>query len=85
MVPVLYLFMEQFLLDRMPEHFQAFEYLHQIVGILRLGPELAMPHMKTLQKLLVLHLDAYKRLYSDYVKPKAHHAFHIADGAAWLG
>lgn len=85
MIPVLYLFMERFCKDIMPDHFQALEYLHHIVGILRLGPETAMAYMGTLQSLLGLHLAAFKRLYGDYVKPKGHHAFHIPDGALWLG
>ena len=85
MVPVLFLFLEKFVADSIPEHFEAFKILHLIIGILRMGPQDAMQHVETLRTLFANHLDAVVELYGDYVKPKAHHAFHIVDGMEWLG
>ena len=85
MVPVLYLFMEKFVADAMPRHFAAFKLLHNIFGILRMSPKDATRHTSTLRTLIAEHLAACVDLYGDYVKPKAHHMFHIVDGILWLG
>ena len=85
MVAVLYLFMDKFVAERLPEEFEAFKLLYHILGIFRLGPEDAMDHIDTLNTLLREHLDKVVKLYDEHVKPKGHHAFHIVDGMLWLG
>ena len=77
MVAVLYLFMDKFVAERLPEEFEAFKLLYHILGIFRLGPEDAMDHIDTLNTLLREHLDKVVKLYDEHVKPKGHHAFHM--------
>ena len=83
--PVLFLFLQKFVQDTMPAHFAAFQLLWHIIGILRMGPEDSMKLCDTLLTLMSDYLEACTNLYGAYVKPKAHHMFHIVDGMLWLG
>ena len=85
MVPVLFLFLQKFVQDTMPAHFAAFQLLWHIIGILRMGPEDSMKLCETLLTLMSDYLEACTNLYGAYVKPKAHHMFHLVDGMLWLG
>ena len=85
-VTVIMMFLEKFSLEELvPEHVDAFNQLYHIVGILRMGPEDAMKHTKTLRTLMRKYLDTCVRLYGQYTKPKGHHMFHIVDGMLWIG
>lgn len=85
MVPVLFLFMERYVASLIPDHFAAFQKLHHILGILRLGPETAMKHTETLQALMEDYLERIVNLYGGYIKPKGHHMLHIVEGMEWVG
>ena len=67
MVTIMYLFLEEFVKDVLPKHFEVYEYLYHIIGILRMGPERAMEYTLTLQRLMVRHLDAFVELYTNHV------------------
>ena len=86
MVTVLMLFIEEKLIaDAIPEHVACFRQLYHILGLFRAGPEDSMQFLESLELLISGWLSELVRLYGDYVKPKAHHMFHILDGMAWLG
>ena len=85
MVAVVMMLLEKLVKDVIPSHFEAFEKLFHIVGILRLGAEDAMQHLDALHILISDHLAACVKLYGDYVKPKGHHMFHVVDGMRWVG
>jgi hypothetical protein len=86
MVNVLHFFVDIFAANIIPDEFRAFTKLHHIIGILRMGPEDAMPHVETLRTLIAQHLQLFCELYADVdIKPKMHHMFHIPDGMDWLG
>ena len=84
-VTVVMMFLEKFVKECLPDHFDAFQMLYHIVGILRMGAEDAMRHVETLKILIADHMAACVRLYGTYVKPKGHHMFHIVEGMLWVG
>ena len=86
MVTVLHFFVDVFAARLIPDEFEAFTKLHQIIGILRMGPEDAMKYVDELRTLISQHLELFNRLYQDYsIKPKMHHIFHVPDGMEWVG
>ena len=44
-----------------------------------------MPHVGRLRTLVNEHAELFVMLYPNYVRPKFHHLFHIADNMVWLG
>ena len=81
MVQVMFLFLEHFVgAARLGEHFEAFQKLWHIVGLLRSGAEDAVQHADTLLVLITEQLRLSTKLYGKQVKPKAHHLFHVVDG-----
>jgi hypothetical protein len=69
----------------MSEYILCLGILVDILGLLSLGPDLAVRHMRTLQQLLRLHGDMFGMLYPGAAKPKFHAQFHIVDNVQWLG
>jgi hypothetical protein len=67
------------------EHLQCLWRLHLIIGILKLGPEEAMPRVERLRCLIREHAELFTKLYPGHVKPKFHHLFHIVDNMIFLG
>ena len=84
MMQVMYLFLENFVGGNLGEHFEAFQKLWHIVGLLRMGAEDAVQHADTLLVLISEHLRLTTKLYGKDVKPKAHHLFHVVDGMVHL-
>ena len=82
---VMYLFLENFVGGNLGEHFEAFQKLWHIVGLLRMGAEDAVQHADTLLVLIAEHLRLITKLYGQQAKPKAHHLFHVVDGMLPLG
>jgi hypothetical protein len=85
MVFVLHFFADIYISTQVPKEFAASTSLFHIVGILRMGPEDAMPHIDSLRTLIAKHVKELCELYGEYVKPKMHHMFHIPDGMELLG
>ena len=85
MMQVMYLFLESFVGGNLGEHFEAFQKLWHIVGLLRMGAEDAVQHADTLLVLIADHLRLITKLYGNQSKPKAHHLFHVVDGMVHLG
>ena len=84
-VTVVMMFLDKFVKDLVPDHFECFEKLYHIVGILRMGAEDAVRPADTLRVLITDRMEMCKRLYGQHVKPKGHHMFHIIDGMKWVG
>ena len=84
MTQVMYLFLESFVDGNLGEHFEAFQKLWHIVGLLRMGAEDAVQHADTLLVLIAEHLRLITKLYGNQAKPKAHHLFHVVDGMLHL-
>ena len=88
LVPILATFMAEVVArDGHPlsDHLRCLWRLHLIIGILKLGPEGAMPHVDRLRGLIREHAELFTKLYPDHVKPKFHHLFHIVDNMVFLG
>jgi hypothetical protein len=66
------------------DHANCFWKLHLIIGILSMGPSMAMPHVDRLRQLIREHAELFSRLYPDHVKPKFHHLFHIPENMLFL-
>ena len=84
MMQVLYLFLDLFANGDFGEHFEAFQKLWHIVGLLRTGAEDAVKHADTLLVLMSEHLRLVTKLYGRHAKPKMHHLFHVVDGMVRL-
>ena len=80
----MYMLLESFADRNLGEHFEAFQKLWHIVGLLRMGAEDAVQHADTLLVLIAEHLRLITKLYGDQAKPKAHHLFHVVDGMVHL-
>jgi hypothetical protein len=85
MVYVLHFFADIYISTKVPKEFAALTSLFHIIGILRMGPEDAMPHVDSLRTLIAKHVKEFCELYGEYCKPKMHHMFHIPDGMESLG
>ena len=79
MMQVMYMFLEIFVDGNLGEHFEAFQKLWHISGLLRMGAEDAVQHADTLLVLIAEYLRFRTRLYGKQAKPKAHHLFHGVD------
>ena len=66
-------------------HARCFLILEQIIGLCALGSDDAMPYLDLLRRLLEEHHELFRQLYPTAVKPKYHHALHLADNAEFLG
>jgi hypothetical protein len=67
------------------DHMRCMWLLHLIIGVLRLGPSMAMLYTDRLRDLIREHAELFTRLYPDSVRPKFHHLFHIVDNMLFLG
>ena len=86
MIPILYLFLEEFDLARhMPEEVACFAMLHHIAGLLRLGPGRATAHVGALRRLVQAFHRSFANLWPEHCKPKLHHLHHCIDAIEWLG
>ena len=85
-VPILYLFFEQFCSDdpRLKVVGHYLRLLYMILGTLAAGPDEAPKHCDILRRNMS-SLHALHAQLSDDFKPKMHHMHHIIDGIEWLG
>lgn len=62
------------------EHIRCFSLLNQILGILTMGADSAMKHLRELQELVLEHHSLFVDLYDkSALKPKFHHTLHLAE------
>jgi hypothetical protein len=69
----------------MPEHLRCFRCLDHMLKLFGLGPTLAAEHSRLAQALMHEHGQLYRRLFSDAIKPKFHHMYHLLDHMAGAG
>ena len=87
MIALLAAIIDDFITPRgiLPLHAKCFQLIAEIVAILSLGPEGAMPFCNVLRALIEKHADLYVQIYPDQVRPKFHHLFHIPDNMEYVG
>ena len=87
MLPILHSFLVQVVqpMGIISDNIRCFSLLMEIIRVLSLGPEGAMPHVRRLRHLIIDHHTLYKDLYPDVVKPKWHHLLHIPENMSYVG
>ena len=63
---------------------RCFQILDRLISLIAMGPEGAMPYIDELKHLVGRHHTLFAQLYSQYVKPKFHHALHMYDNMLWV-
>ena len=66
-------------------HRKLFAKLWHVLDICCLGSEAAAEHVVELHLTIEQHADLYKDLYPEYIKPKFHHALHLAEHIRFVG
>jgi hypothetical protein len=61
------------------DHIKCFRLLDRMIKLFGLGAEKAVQHIDTIEKVVADHAKLYAALYSDVIKPKFHHLFHVVD------
>ena len=88
MLPIMLCFLEDAVvtLGVMIEHTRCFRLLCQIVAIVQLGPEKAMPYLDKLRALIEDHHTTWKKLYGTWgIKSKWHQLMHLPLDALRVG
>ena len=88
LVPIVATFMNEVIPTAghpLSDHLHCLWRLHIIIGILKLGPAMAMHHIDRLRGLIREHAELFTKLYPANIKPKFHHLFHIVDNMMFLG
>lgn len=80
-VPVLLSFLQTTVapLGRLPQHVACFQLLNRLLKLFALGAETAAQHRDRIRQCMLDHAKCFAALYSDVVKPKFHHQFHLDD------
>ena len=84
MVPVVNRFLQDQIEHRIPQmkdHCACFNVLNQLVGYISLGAHSAMKYIGKIRSLYAQHAEMYRALYSDQIRPKFHHGFHLGENA----
>ena len=86
MIPIFNCFLKDIVapLGIMQEHVECFGKLEELVALLSLGADGAMPHVKRIRQLIYEHGKLFKKLYPDQIRPKFHHLYHIPDNMEFL-
>ena len=89
LVPIMVLFLDevvgQEIREMIADHLLCLRILRDIIGILSLGADDAVPHVGKLREYLHLHAKLFRKLYPLAAKPKFHHLLHLVDNIEFLG
>ena len=89
LVPIMVLFLDEVVCQEIREmiadHLLCLRILRDIIGILSLGADDAVPHVGKLREYLHLHAKLFRKLYPLAAKPKFHHLLHLVDNIEFLG
>ena len=82
MVPILNSFLQDVMKERkvMQSHIECFVLLDELICLLSLGADKAVPHIGRIQQLIYVHGKMYTAIYgAAQCRPKFHHLYHVPE------
>ena len=85
-IPMLNVFLHEIVipLDIMKSEIKCFSMVEELLSLLSVGADSALPHVQRIRKLIYEHGVLFKQLYPDQIRPKFHHLYHIPENIVFL-